>query len=125
MLDVVKSDFERVIKETTENEEKAKQDFSELEKSTGVSKASKSEALKARKTAKSEADGEDTKNREKLKSDQTILDKAIGEMAALDKACQKGGMTAEERKIQRDEEMSALKKALCILDSHGGSAASC
>lgn len=123
MLDVVKSDFERVIKETTENEEKAKQDFSGLEKSTGVSKASKSEALKARKSAKSEADGEDTKNREKLKSDSSLLDKALGEMDALDKACKKGGMTAEEKKIQREEEMSALKKALCILDS--GSPSTC
>merc|ERR1719506_1216320 len=63
MLDVVKSDFERTIKETEQDEKDAAQAYSELEKDTGVSLATKGEALKARKSAKDGADEEDTKNR--------------------------------------------------------------
>jgi len=126
MLEVVKADFERSIKETQEAEAKAKQDLNELETTSGSSLAAKKEAKKATDKALAEANAEDEKERANLKTYQGLLDGALAELEALHAPCMGGGMTAEERKIQRQEEMDALQKVLCILDQHGvGSVESC
>jgi hypothetical protein len=118
MLEVVKSDFERTVKEAEKDEQESEDAFKTMEAATGASKAAKTEALTNTQSAKSDADSEDTRNRESLTSNQALLDAALNEWAALDKTCQDKGMTAEERKQQREEEIDALKQALEILDSH-------
>lgn len=119
MLEVVKADFEREIKETEESEEKAKRELNELETTSESSSAAKKEAKKAHEKSLAEADEENESDRANLKKYQGLLDSALAELAALHAPCMGGGMTAEERKIQREEEMDALKKVLCILDQHG------
>jgi len=119
MLEVVKADFERSIKETKEAEATAKRELNELETTSGSSLAAKKEAKKATEKSLTEADAEDEKDRANLKKYQGLLDGALAELEALHAPCIGGGMTAEERKIQRQEEMDALQKVLCILDQHG------
>jgi hypothetical protein len=119
MLEVLKSDFERTITMTTEAEKTAESDYNKEQTAAGASLAEKEVALKERQSQLSDADIEDQEFRTQMKSQQESLDKALDELDALQPACFDGGMTAEERKLKREEEISALKEALDILDNHG------
>jgi len=122
MLEVVKSDFERTVSETDKAEAKAAKDFLEFTTTTSSSIATKKVAKQERETALSQADAEDKEARDSMKSKQTTMDQALTELNSLDKACRAGGTTAEEKKAKREEEMDALKQALCILEAHGAAA---
>lgn len=122
MLEVIIADFERQIKDAEAAEKKGEADLLEMQTVSGASLAEKEEVSKAHASALSEAEAEYEEDEATLASNQERLDKALGELDALYKACFDGGETAEERKAKRDEEMAALKQALCILDSTSGGA---
>lgn len=122
MLEVVASDFQRTIDDTKAAEKKGKADLLEMQTVNGASVAAKKEALKAQNTALDEANTADDEDRQTLISDQERMDHALAEITSLEKACFDNGMTAEERKAKREEELEALKAALCILDSSSGGA---
>eukprot|EP00747_Dinoflagellata_sp_TGD_P144685 gnl/TRDRNA2_/TRDRNA2_176527_c1_seq7.p2 gnl/TRDRNA2_/TRDRNA2_176527_c1~~gnl/TRDRNA2_/TRDRNA2_176527_c1_seq7.p2 ORF type:complete len:108 (+),score=54.10 gnl/TRDRNA2_/TRDRNA2_176527_c1_seq7:2-325(+) len=54
-----------------------------------------------------------------LKSNMDLLDKALMELEELKPACIDSGMSYKERVEKREEEMEALKKAMCMLDADG------
>jgi hypothetical protein len=126
MLEVVKSDYERTVALTKQAEEEADAAFKELSTQTEASQAAKNEAHAATEKALGETTEEDEQNRERLTADQGRLNNAITQLLSLHKACFDNGETAEERKAKREEEISALNQALCILDAHNvGGADSC
>jgi hypothetical protein len=130
MLDVIKSDFARTIAETKKAEEDAEKDFLELETSAGSAKAEKEVALKERERALAEADAKDLEDNTNLNTSSVRINQAVNELLALKPACMDGGISAEEKKAQREAELEALQQALCILDQHehggvGKSAVSC
>jgi len=122
MLEVVASDFQRTIDDTKAAEKKGKDDLLEMQTVNGASVAAKKEAFKAQNTALDEANTADDEDRQTLISDQERMAHALAEITSLEKACFDNGMTAEERKAKREEELEALKAALCILDSSSGGA---
>jgi len=124
LLEVVKSDFDRAATETEKAEKEAEQEWLAMQTDMGKSNATKRETLKSVEGQLSEAAADNHDARESLVGQQDLLDKALGQLEALGPPCLgPSGPTAEELKIKRDQEIEALKQALCILDQHGGGGA--
>jgi len=131
MLEVMRSDFERTVKETTLAEEAAAQDHTEFMTETGKSIAEKEVAQKENKKYLDETEGKLSEASDKLDSETEAVSNAIKELLELKPACEDTGMTWEERVAARKDELEALKKAHCILNAYaeygpdGASSADC
>jgi len=119
MLEVIQSDFARTIATTEKNEKESNLAFIEAE---GENRASHGKKEKL----KDAAEGHHEKTMTQLNSDrdslvdaQDLLDKKVQELMELDQACNKTGESYEDRVARREDEIEALKNALCILDKEG------
>merc|ERR1719253_548322 len=117
MLEVMKSDFERTISETTKEEAAAKQEYLEFMTESGKSLAEKEQAHEEKTTQKDEALEKLAAADEELDAQSSILDGSIKELMELKPTCIDTGMSYEERVARREEEIAALKKADCILEA--------
>jgi hypothetical protein len=119
LLETIQSDFERTIRTTEADEEAAVRHHVEFVQAAESSIGSK--------TTKKELDEQDLKTTktaiktktEDLKTAIGLLDTALKELEELKPTCIDTGMSYEERVQKREDEMAALKKALCILDEEG------
>jgi len=119
MLEVIKSDFDRTVRHTTESEAKAHADFVEFDRESKADMSGKETKKKL-----DEEDLETTKTKIKttitdLTTAQDLLDSALKVIEDLKPTCIDTGMSYEDRVAKREEEITALKKALCILDPEG------
>jgi len=117
MLEVIKSDFRRTISETQQAEVQAQQDHLVFMTETGKSLAEKETAQTEKTRQKGTAEDQLIADGESLRSEVSIMESAITELLQLKEACQTG-MTYEERTARRDEEIAALKQAVCILEGY-------
>lgn len=118
MLEVIKSDFERTITETEKAEREAEQEHLEFMTETGKSLAEKEVAVEEKTKQKDDAEEKLATDKDSLKSETDILKTAVEELIQLHGACVDTGMSMEERIAAREDEIEALKKALCILESY-------
>ena len=119
MMDVIKSDFERTIKETEKDEKAAAAEFLAFDTETKSSIAQKTTAKNAMDAEKVETEGTIAEDKESLTEEQSLLDKAIQEIMELQPACVDTGMSYEDRVAKREQEIESLKEALCILEKEG------
>jgi hypothetical protein len=118
MLEVIQSDFERTISETIADEKKAEQAHLEFMTATGKSLAEKTVAQKEKTKLKDDADSNFNDAEDEMSSQTKILVTAIKELMELKPACIDTGMSYADRVALREEEIAALKKALCILGAY-------
>jgi len=116
LLETISSDFERTISTTEAAEEHAHREYVKFSQEASASIAGKE--------TKKELDTQDLATTranlktgmEDLNTAQDLLDAALKELEELKPTCIDTGMSYSERVKKREEEMAALKKALCILD---------
>lgn len=116
LLETIQSDFDRTLRNTETSEAKAHRSYVEFMQGSTSSIASKS--------TKKELDEQDLKstrtNLEKsmadFQSNVDLLDDALKELETLKPTCMDTGMSYKERVQKREDEMAALKNALCMLD---------
>jgi hypothetical protein len=119
ILEVIKSDFERTIRTTEESEKQASADHVDFDRVSNTDIGGKD----TKKTLNTE-DLETTKNtiQQKMSDLQTAMDllgSALKQLEELKPVCVDMTMPYAERVQKRDEEIAALKRALCILDTEG------
>jgi len=119
MLDVIKSDFERTIKETEKDEKSAAKEFMEFETTTKASIGSKTVAKENKEGELAETNSSIDDDNTSLDEEQTLLDKSVQEIIELQPACVETGMSYEDRVAKREQEIESLKEALCTLDNEG------
>jgi len=119
ILEVIKSDFERTIKKTTAEEKAQAAEFVEFERASKSDYSGKNmtKTLNSQDIVTTKATIE--KKMADLKMNRDLLDEALKVYEELVPACVDTGMTYEERVQAREDEIEALKKALCILDTDG------
>lgn len=117
MLDVIKSDFIRTIKETEKAEAEADADHQAFTEETTASVKSKEATETAKKKEKSGKDAKFDAAKESLTKKTDLLGTTVEELLELKKACVDTGMSYEERVERREQEIDSLRKALCILSA--------
>jgi len=116
MLATIKSDFERTIKQTTEDENQAHRAFVKFDRETKSSRKTKETGRKNTEGELMQTRGDLQQALESLERTQALLDAALETLEQLRPACVDTGMSYEERVARREAEIQALKDAVCVLD---------
>jgi hypothetical protein len=117
MLEVIESDFVRTIKETEKAEVQGEEEHLAYMTESGKSLAEKEMARGETGKYKDATEIKLEKDGESLKAQVTILKTSIEELLELQPACVDTGMSYADRVAAKEQEVEALKKALCILNA--------
>jgi len=119
MMEVIKSDFERTIKTTKEAEYNASREFAEFDTTTKSSISSKETSKAMKESDLTTTNADLTQAMADLSEHMKLLDDSLLQLESLKPACIDTGMSYSDRVAKREEEIEALKTAMCILDTDG------
>jgi len=119
LLEEIKEGFEKNARDTKFSEDEAHREFVKFDQTQRADIKSKETKLEIDKEELKSTDSAIDKTIEDAETAQGLLDSALKEIEELKPMCIDNGMSYKERKEKRDEEIAALKKALCALDPNG------
>jgi peptidoglycan hydrolase CwlO-like protein len=116
MLEVISSDFARLLADTKAAEFTATSEYNSFMKDAKASKKAKHDLEVKTKLQKDQKEFEKSQTKKDLAATQTELDKAFEYQQHLKPVCLEVHVSYEERVTRRKEEIEALKEAYKILD---------
>eukprot|EP00933_Yihiella_yeosuensis_P060815 TRINITY_DN6360_c1_g3_i1.p1 TRINITY_DN6360_c1_g3~~TRINITY_DN6360_c1_g3_i1.p1 ORF type:complete len:769 (+),score=272.59 TRINITY_DN6360_c1_g3_i1:155-2461(+) len=116
LMEVIESDFNRNIAETEAAEKKAVKDHTKFLGESEIATSEKEQAVKTKSRFLTETEEGLEENESSIGTQLSVLKSAIGELASLDEECGVG-ISYEERKMAREEEIEALKEAIEHINS--------
>jgi chromosome segregation ATPase len=116
LLQVIVDDFSRSLEQTAADEEAAQADYEQFKSDTEAAIADKNDLKGTKEADKTDAELAITQAEADLKSEKEVLQNALDELEKLKPVCVDSGMSWEERKARREQEIEALKEALRILE---------
>merc|ERR1719449_561701 len=117
MLEVIESDFARLISETTAAEQEAAASYEKLSNDSAEDKAVKETDSKSKTGEKTRKESALASAQKDLASTKEELKAAMDYYEKLKPSCVDAGVSYEERVARRKEEIESLQEALKILGS--------
>merc|ERR550514_1969854 len=105
MLEVIQSDFARLLSETTAAEDEASKDFEQFSNDSAMDKATKGADMKNKGNERTRKESELQSAKKDLAGSQEELDAALAYFDKLKPSCVDAGETYEERVARRKEEI--------------------
>merc|ERR1719421_17842 len=112
MLEVIESDFARLLSETTAGEAEAASEYEKLSNDSEEDKAVKSTDVKSKNSEKIRKEGALSSAQKDLSTTQEELKAAEDYFEKLKPSCVDAGISYEERVQKRKEEIESLQEAL-------------
>jgi len=116
MMEVIETDFKNSIKGIKEAEAKANAEHVKFVRTTKSDIASKDTQMSIDTDEMMAAKTNIGESMDDLQTHTDLLDGALKQLADLKPTCMDSDMNHQERTEKRDEEIAALKQALCHLD---------
>jgi len=115
MLEVIQSDFARLLSETEAAETEGAKEFEEFTNDAATNKAVSEQEMKNKSGEKTKKESATAEAKKDLKGSQAELDAAMEYFEKLKPSCVDAGESYEERVAARKEEIESLQEALKIL----------
>jgi len=119
LLKVIESDFDRTVRFTEAEEARDHAEFIEFERTSKADISGKTEKQTLSKEDLVVTQDALSSHLLDLQSAQDLLDGALKTLEALKPTCVDTGMSYLDRVKKREDEIDALRRALCILDTEG------
>merc|ERR1719310_1209747 len=119
MLKVVEADFKRTADTISKAEAEALRSFNEFKQETEATLSAKRKGLSNTEDELAATTGDLEVNLSDLKDMQKLLDTSLTILEDLKPQCLYMGMSYEEHKKRREEEIATLKYAVCVLEDDG------